>query len=104
MGVTATYVFTTERLSLDSRWLTAISQASDSTPTQPSIKQLHHFERDQKLRAAYKLENHAQNQVDKAKENLKDAQYRLFNEGDDNKDLSVCDAVTAATRDVLAAR
>jgi hypothetical protein len=62
------------------------------------------YERDQKLRAAYKLENHAQNQVDKAKENLKDAQYRLFNEGDDNKDLSVCDAVTAATRDVLAAR
>jgi hypothetical protein len=42
--------------------------------------------------------------VDKAKEHLKDAQNRLFNEGDDNTDLSVCDAVTAAARDVLAAR
>jgi hypothetical protein len=61
-------------------------------------------ERDQKLRAASKSENHAQNQVDKAKEHLKDAQNRLFNEGDDNTDLSVCDAVTTATRDVLAAR
>jgi hypothetical protein len=62
------------------------------------------YERDQKLRSAYKQEAHAQDQVENAKEHLKAAKDRLFDEENTNTDMTVCDAVTAATRDLLAAR